>query len=284
MTAVRSYARLVALSHSVFALPFAMAAAVLAGRHVQITTAQVALLIVCLVTARASAMGFNRIADRDVDARNPRTSGREIPRGMITVAGAWAFTLVNAAIFVVCAALLGRATLMLAPIALLVLWGYSLTKRFTPLSHLVLGVALGLAPTAVWIALTGTYGTMPLLLSVGVATWVAGFDILYACQDVEFDRAEGLRSIPAWLGLRRALQISAALHVSTVGCFAAVGGVAGLGWLYAAGVAVVAAVLVREHAIVSADDLSRLDKAFFDLNGYVAVVYFVCVAADVWIP
>jgi len=284
MSAVRSYARLVALSHSVFALPFAMAALVLAGREEEITARQIVLLIVCLVTARASAMGFNRIADRDVDARNPRTSGREIPRGVITVTGAWAFTIATAAIFFGCAALLGRATLALAPVALLVLWGYSLTKRFTPLSHLVLGLALGLAPTAVWIAITGSFGAIPFVLSVGVATWVAGFDILYACQDVDFDRAEGLRSIPAWLGLRRALQVSAALHVLTVGCFAAVGWIADLGWVYAAGVAGVAAVLVREHAIVTADDLSRLDKAFFDLNGYVALVYFVCVAADVWIP
>jgi 4-hydroxybenzoate polyprenyltransferase len=282
MSAVASpivvYSRMIKLSHSIFALPFALAAAVIASREVDVTVAQIALILVCMVTARSSAMGFNRIVDRDIDAKNPRTAVREIPSGQISLGSAWAFTLGSAAIFVLAAAALGQATLMLSPIALAVVWGYSLTKRFTALCHLVLGVALGLAPTAVWIALTNTWGWIPALLSVAVLTWVSGFDIIYSCQDADFDRSEGLRSIPAVLGNKGALIVSALLHVATMAALAALPMFVPLGVPYYVGLAIIGGVLFYEHWIVRPDDLSRVDKAFFDLNGYVSLVFFACVA------
>ncbi len=274
----QTYARMIKLSHSVFALPFALAAAILAAREVPVTWTQVGLVVLCMVFARSSAMGFNRIADRDIDAANPRTAGRELVTGEISVGAAWAFTLGSAALFVACAGALGRLALWLSPVALAVVWGYSLTKRFTALCHLFLGLALALAPTGVWIALTGGYGWTPALLSLTVGTWVAGFDIIYACQDHGFDVAHGVRSIPAALGLRGALVVSAALHVVTVGALAALPMVVPLGPAWWVGVAVMAAVLAYEHAIVRPDDLSRIDKAFFDLNGYVSLLFLAFVA------
>jgi 4-hydroxybenzoate polyprenyltransferase len=271
------YSKMIKLSHSIFALPFALAAAVLASRQVTVTPAQVGLIVLCMVTARSSAMGFNRLVDRRYDAANPRTANREIPAGEIGVGAAWAFTLGSAALFVAFSALLGHATLLLSPVAIAVVWGYSLTKRFTALCHVVLGVALGIAPTAVWIALTGTASVTSLLLSVAVATWVAGFDILYSCQDAEFDRSVGLRSIPAVLGNRGALIVSALLHVVTVGCLAALPSVVALGWPYGVGVAAITAVLIYEHWIVRPNDLSRIDKAFFDLNGYISLAFLLAV-------
>jgi 4-hydroxybenzoate polyprenyltransferase len=279
MNALIVWARMIKLSHSIFALPFALAAGLLAARTVETTPTQWALIVLCMVTARASAMGFNRIVDRQFDAANPRTATREIPSGQIGVPAAWAFTLASAALFVLGSGLLGWATLALSPVALAVVWGYSLAKRFTALAHVILGLALGLAPIAVWIALTGTVAAPALLLSLGVATWVAGFDILYACQDADFDRSAGLYSVPARLGLPRALQVSAALHVATVASFAAVARVVPMGPAYLIGVAIIAGVLLWEHSIVKADDLSRLDKAFFDLNGYIALLFF----ASVWL-
>jgi 4-hydroxybenzoate polyprenyltransferase len=235
------------------------------------------------VAARSSAMGFNRIADRAFDAQNPRTAGRELPAGRISLRAAWAFTLGSAGLFVAGAALLGPATLLLSPIALLVLWGYSLTKRFTPFCHLFLGLALGLAPTAVWVALTGSYGLVPLVLSLSVATWVAGFDMIYACQDVSFDREHGLRSVPASYGVRTALVASAVLHVVTLALLASLPALAPLGWAYGLGVGLIGAVLAYEHWIVRPDDLSRVNKAFFDLNGYVSLLFLAFVAAGVWL-
>jgi 4-hydroxybenzoate polyprenyltransferase len=276
------FARLVTLSHSVFALPFALAAALLAWREVPVTLVQLGLLVACLVTARSSAMGFNRIVDRDFDARNPRTAQRELPRGVLSVRAAAVFTAANAALFVLCAALLGPATLALAPVALAVVWGYSFTKRFTPLSHLVLGLGLALAPTGVWIALTGSYGVVPALLSVAVLTWVAGFDILYACQDVDFDRAQGLHSIPARFGIAGAIRVSRVFHVGTIAAMLMVGVAADLPAVYFAGVAVVAALLWYEQSLVADDDLSQVKRAF-DLNGYVGVVYFAATALALYV-
>lgn len=279
-SAIVVYSRMIKLSHSLFAMPFALAAAVLASREVAVTPLQLALIVVCLVAARSSAMGFNRVVDRDIDAANPRTASREIPSGQISVRAAWAFTLGSAAIFVLASALLGPAPLALAPVALVVIWGYSLTKRFTALCHAVLGLALALAPTGVWVALTGSYGAVPAVLSLAVATWVAGFDLIYSCQDADFDRARGLRSGPAALGIRGALLASALLHVGTMACLLALPALVPLGWPYAVGVAVIGAVLGYEHWIVRPDDLSRVDKAFFDLNGYVSLAFFGCVALD----
>lgn len=276
---VVTYSRMIKLSHSIFAMPFALAAAVLASRHVDVTVLQLVLLVGCMITARSSAMGFNRIVDRDIDAKNPRTAVREIPSGQISLQSAWAFTIGSAVAFVALSALLGKLTLLLSPIALAVIWGYSLTKRFTALCHLVLGVALALAPTAVWIALTGGYSWVPALMSLTVATWVAGFDILYACQDADFDAKNGLNSIPANLGIRGALVVSGLLHIVTLCALVSVPMVEPLGWVYYVGVGIIAAVLAYEHAIVKPDDLSRIDKAFFDLNGYISLVFF----AFVWL-
>jgi 4-hydroxybenzoate polyprenyltransferase len=272
-SAIATYSRMIKLQHSIFALPFALAAAVLASNQVEVTWVQIGLIIVCMVFARSSAMGFNRLVDRDMDADNPRTANREIPTGQISVTAAWAFTLGSAAIFVACCALLGSLVLYLSPVALAVVWGYSLTKRFTALCHFFLGLALALAPTGVWIALTGEYGWIPALLSLAVGSWVAGFDIIYSCQDYEYDREHDVRSIPTALGLRNALVVSALLHVVTVGALAALPSLVSLAWPWWIGVAIIAAVLAYEHWIVRPDDLSRVDKAFFDLNGYVGLLF-----------
>lgn len=283
MSAVSSpivvYSRMIKLSHSIFAMPFALAAAALAARQVHVSVAQIALIVVCMVAARSSAMGMNRILDRDIDARNPRTAAREIPSGSISMPAAWAFTLGSAAVFVGCSALLGTLTLALSPIALLVVWGYSWTKRFTALCHLVLGLALALAPTAAWIALTGSYSPVPALLSVAVGTWVAGFDIIYACQDAEFDASNGLFSIPSRLGVKNALLASMLLHIVSLAALATLPSVVALSWPYGVGLILIGGVLVYEHWIVRPDDLSRIDKAFFDLNGYISLVFLAAVLA-----
>jgi len=274
---LKIYSRMIKLSHSIFALPFALAAGVLASRQVDTTWTQWALIVACMVFARSSAMGFNRIVDRDIDADNPRTAAREIPSGQISVGAAWAFTLGSAVLFVLCAVALGPATGWLSPVALGVVWGYSFAKRFTALVHLVLGVALGLAPVAVWIALTGTVGLPAVLLGLAVATWVAGFDVIYSCQDADFDRDTGLHSIPSALGVAGALWVSAGLHGVTALCLVALPFVVPLSAWYGVGVAAVLGVLAYEHWIVRPDDLSRVNKAFFDLNGYISVLFFATV-------
>jgi 4-hydroxybenzoate polyprenyltransferase len=279
-----TYSRMIKLSHSIFAMPFALAAGALAAQQVAVTWDQLGLCVACMVFARSSAMGFNRIVDRDIDSKNPRTASREIPAGEISVRAAWLFTLASAALFMLCSAALSMTVLWLSPIALGVVWGYSLAKRYTALCHVVLGVALALAPTGVWIALTDSYGAVPLILSVAVATWVAGFDIIYSCQDADFDAGEGLHSVPAALGIRGALIVSALLHVGTIGLLAVLPAVAGVGAAYWLGVALVAAVLLYEHWIVRPDDLSRIDKAFFDLNGYVSVGFLFFVGLALWAP
>lgn len=277
--ALVTYSRMIKLSHSIFALPFALAAATLASRQVDTTWSQWLWIVLCMVTARSSAMGFNRIVDRDIDAANPRTADREIPSGQIGLGAAWAFTLGSAGLFVLFSAMLGWLTLALSPVALALVWGYSLVKRVTWLVHLVLGAALGLAPIAVWIALTGRVDAPAWLLGGAVLTWVAGFDIIYSCQDATFDGTEGLHSIPARWGIRGALWWSAALHAVTAVCLVALAWVVPLAWTYGVGVAAVVGVLAYEHAIVSPGDLSRVNKAFFDLNGYVSVLFL---ASVVW--
>lgn len=273
------YGRMIKFSHSIFAMPFALSAAVLAARSAPVGAAQVALIVGCMVAARSCAMGFNRIVDRHFDARNPRTAIREIPSGQMTLASARALTALAAVAFVALAFVLNPLCGWLSPVALGVVCGYSYAKRFTALVHLWLGVALGLAPVAVWIALTGTVAPVALLLAGAVATWVAGFDILYSLQDEDFDRSQGLRSIPVALGQTGAMVLSAALHVVTLGLLAAVPALTPLGLGYWAGYATIAAVLGYEHWIVRPGDLSRIDKAFFDLNGYVSLLFFAGVCA-----
>jgi 4-hydroxybenzoate polyprenyltransferase len=226
-------------------------------------------------------MGFNRIVDRHLDARNPRTARREIPTGAISLAAAWTLTLVATAVFIAAAAALGPLCLALAPVALLFLFGYSFTKRFTALCHLFLGLAIASGPAGAWIAVRGDFGWAPGLLMIAVASWIAGFDVLYALSDRDFDLTAGLHSIPARFGVSGALVISAALHLITLVALCALRPVAQLGAPYLTGVAVVTALLVYEHAIVRPDDLSRLDVAFFNLNGYVSVAFLVATLADV---
>jgi 4-hydroxybenzoate polyprenyltransferase len=275
------FGRMVKFEHTLFALPFALAAAAIAARDHGLSVARVAGIVIAMAGARTAAMGFNRIVDRHIDARNPRTAGRELPTGAISLRAAWALTLVATAVFIGAAAALGPLCLALAPVALVFLFGYSLTKRFTALCHLVLGVAIAGGPAGAWIAVRGDFGWAPGLLMLAVGCWIAGFDILYALSDRDFDRATGLHSIPAVLGVRGALIASAALHLVTVAALAMLAPVAGLGAAYLTGVAVVTALLAYEHAIVRPGDLSRLNVAFFNLNGYVSVAFFVATLIDV---
>jgi 4-hydroxybenzoate polyprenyltransferase len=226
-------------------------------------------------------MGFNRIADRRFDAQNPRTARRELPTGAISLRAAWTMTLGAAAVFVAAAAALGPLCLALSPIALALLFGYSYTKRFTALCHLFLGLAIASGPAGAWIAVRGDFGWIPGLLMLAVACWIAGFDVLYALSDRDFDRATGLHSIPARLGVPGALAASALLHLVTIAALYALAPVAHLGLPYIFGVALVTALLVYEHAIVRPSDLSRLDVAFFTLNGYVSVAFFAATLVDV---
>ncbi len=271
------YGRMIKFSHSIFALPFALAAAWLAAREHPVGWGTVALIVICMVLARSAAMGFNRIVDRHIDAKNPRTAIREIPSGQMTVGAAKAVTAAAAALFIVCSFLLNPLCGALSPVALGVVCGYSYAKRFTALVHLWLGAALGIAPIAAWIAVAGQASVASAVLALAVATWVAGFDILYSLQDEGFDRGERLRSIPVSIGQVGALWVSGLLHVATVGLLAALPFVVTLGWPYWVGAGLIAGVLAYEHSLVRPGDLSKIDKAFFDLNGYVSLVFLVAV-------
>jgi 4-hydroxybenzoate polyprenyltransferase len=275
-----TYSSLVKLGHTVFALPFALAAVILATRYAPFTLDKLLLIVVCIAAARTAAMAFNRLIDRDIDGQNPRTRDRELPRGAVSVNAVRLLVLASSATFFVAAGLLGRLPLLLSPLALGLALGYSYTKRFTALCHVVLGLAVAFAPGGAWIAMGAPVTLAPWLLVIGVASWVAGFDVLYSLQDVGFDRDNRLRSIPARLGVPGALVVSALLHVVTVGCLLATGLLLERGLPYMAGVLLVGALLAYEHAIVKPTDLSRIDKAFFDLNGYVSLGFLACVLAD----
>ncbi|HET6333384.1 MAG TPA: UbiA-like polyprenyltransferase [Polyangiales bacterium] len=277
---VATYGSLVRLSHTVFALPFAMAAVVLAAPYADITLEKVALIVLCIACARTAAMAFNRLIDRDIDAQNPRTRDRELPRGLLTAAAVRGLVVASCVVFLLACARLGRLPLLLSPIALGLALGYSYTKRFTALCHVVLGCAVALAPGGAWIALGAEVTLAPWLLVIAVAAWVAGFDVLYSLQDVDFDRNSKLHSIPTALGIRGSLWLSGALHVVTVACLTAVGLQLGRGVAYYVGVLLVAALLIAEHAMVRPSDLSKVNKAFFDVNGYVSVLFFACVGID----
>jgi 4-hydroxybenzoate polyprenyltransferase len=265
--------------HSIFALPFALCGAMLAAGGLP-TAHQVAWIVVAMVAARSAAMAFNRLADASIDAANPRTSARALPAGQLTPVFVATFVVISSLVFMVAAAELNRLALWLSPVALAVLLLYSYTKRFTRWSHLVLGFALGIAPSAAWIAVRGSLDPRILLLTAAVTFWVAGFDVLYACQDFDFDRASGLHSIPRYLGISRALWVARAFHVIMLLLLAAVLVAFGMGKLAIAGVAVVAVLLAYEHSMVSAGDLKKLNAAFFTMNGVISVVFFVFVAGD----
>lgn len=273
MTSLLALGRMIRLSHSVFALPFALAAAWIASEGHPVGPWRWAGIIAAVVLARATAMAFNRVVDRDIDGLNPRTKDREIPSGQIGLSTAVVFTMATAAGFVAVAFSLGSLVGWLSPIALAVVWGYSWTKRFTSWCHAVLGLALALAPTGAWLAVRGTYAWTPLWISLAVATWVAGFDMLYSTQDRDFDASAGLHSAPVELGLARTLAVSTALHVATMAFLAAVAWSSPRGPAYGVGWVVMAIVLAYEHHIVRPDDLSRIDKAFFDLNGAVSLLF-----------
>lgn len=276
---VAAFGRAIKISHTIFALPFALAAAWLVWQEQPVAWHQWLWIVVAMVGARSSAMGFNRLVDRKIDARNPRTQDRELPSGRLTPAWGWALTLGSAALLVLAAGMLHPLALKLSPVVIGVLWGYSLTKRFTALCHLWLGMALGLAPLCVWIALTGSVALAPTLMAGAITTWVGGFDILYSLQDRGYDEGVGLHSIPAALGERGALAVSALLHVATLGFLAALPFATDLGWPYWVGFALIAGILGWEHTLVKPGDLSKMGKAFFQANSYVSVVFLAAVVA-----
>jgi 4-hydroxybenzoate polyprenyltransferase len=280
--AVTTYGRMIKFSHSIFALPFALSGAALAAAQSGISGLQIVWIVVAMVGARSAAMGFNRLVDRRIDADNPRTAQRELPSGQVAPGAVVALVVLSSAGLLLAAWQLNPLCLYLAPLVLAVLFFYSLTKRFTWASHLVLGLSLGGAPLGAWIAVTGGIALTPLLLCASVLTWVAGFDIIYACQDRDYDVQVGLHSIPARFGLERALQIARLLHVVAVVLMVLIGWHANMGWAYGIGVLVIASLLVWEHRLVRPDDLARVNMAFLNLNAIISVVYFVCTVLDLF--
>jgi 4-hydroxybenzoate polyprenyltransferase len=275
-----AYGRMIRFSHSAFALPFALTAVALASQGRGIAPRQLLWIVVAMVGARSAAMGFNRLADQWIDAQNPRTAGRELPRGVLSRAEVGLFVAASAATLVLAAAMLNPLCLALSPVALLIVFGYSYTKRFTALSHLVLGLALAVAPVGAWLAIRGTFDTVPIVLGLAVLAWVAGFDTIYALQDVAFDRASGLHSLPARLGMAGALGVARLLQVASVVLLASLYWLAPLHGLYLVGVAAIAGLLVYEHTLVSPADLSRVMQAF-NLNGWISLGYFAATLAAV---
>lgn len=276
---------MIRFEHSVFALPFALTGALLAWRSQGFPTeglgAKLAWIVVCMVSARSAAMAFNRLLDADIDARNPRTRGRHLPAGLLSIRFTWAFTIASSILFLLGARALNPLCFYLAPVALAILFFYSYTKRFTSYSHVILGFCLGIAPAAAWIAITATLDPRILALTLAVTLWTAGFDIIYSCQDYEFDQHAGLHSIPSRFGLRSALWMARIFHL---------GMLAALVWLVLAfslgtaswlGIACVALMLAWEHSLVRADDFSRVDAAFFTANGYVSILFFLFWSADI---
>jgi len=282
MSGIHTYLSFVRFSHSVFALPFALVGALLAWRTTPFSWMQVLWIVACMISARSAAMGFNRLVDARWDALNPRTSMRELPSGAMSRREAVAFVVVSSVVFVGCASQLSWVCFMLSPVALAIVFWYSLAKRYTPYTQLFLGLAMAVAPVGGWLAAGGGAGAEPWLLGLAIGLWVGGFDVLYACQDVEFDKRQGLRSIPTRFGVGRAIWISRLMHVGTIVCMAAIGRAAALPGLYLAGVGVVALLLAYEQSLVSATDLSQVKRAF-DLNGYVGIVYFAATALSLYV-
>ena len=281
-----TYASFVRFSHSVFALPFALTGALLALHRIGDWSLanvgwRIFWIVIAMVAARSAAMGFNRLVDASYDALNPRTAMRELPRGVMSKGEARMFVVVSAIVFVVAASRLSTLCLILSPVALAIVFWSSLAKRVTSYTQFFLGLAMAVAPVGGWLAAGGRGGWEPWLLGLAIGTWVGGFDVLYACQDLEFDRSHGLRSIPVRFGVAQSLLISRAMHVITIMCLVALAGVAPLGAVYLAGVAGVTVLLVYEQSLVSEHDLSRVKKAF-DLNGYVGILYLVTTAVAIY--
>lgn len=274
------FGSLVKFSHSIFALPFALSMAVVVSGQMQISVWQVVWIVVAMLTARTAAMAFNRLVDLHFDARNPRTKGRELPSGKISWLAVVGLTVVSSLGFIVSASMLGGHCLILAPLVLAILLFYSFTKRFTAFSHIVLGLSLALAPGGVWYALTATFAFMPVLLMVAVMFWVAGFDILYSCQDVDYDRSQKLFSIPAKLGVTGAFRVARLFHCLSVLFLAWFGMAAHLHQVYWIGLGLFVYFLVKQHYLVSPQDLSKIDQAFFVQNGMASLGFLVAVLLD----
>jgi 4-hydroxybenzoate polyprenyltransferase len=283
LSRVRTYLSFVRFSHSVFALPFALAGALLASRHTAPTWQTIAWILVAMVAARSAAMGFNRLVDARMDALNPRTANRELPRGAMTITEAAAFVTIASTVFLFASWRLSTLCLILAPVALAIVFWYSIAKRYTTYTQMFLGLAMAVAPVGGWLAVGGRGGWEPWILALAIGTWVGGFDVLYACQDLDFDRGHGLKSIPVRFGVRRSLAIARVMHVITVAMFLALPYVTPLPRLYDVGViGLVVPMLLYEHSLVRADDLSQVKRAF-DLNGYVGILYFAVLAVSVYV-
>jgi 4-hydroxybenzoate polyprenyltransferase len=284
---IKTVLEMIKFEHSVFALPFALTGALLAARatrHGWPSLRQILWIVVAMVAARSAAMTMNRIADLRYDRENPRTKQRALATGALTLQFAWLFTIVAVAAFFIAAWQLNTLALKLAPLAISILFFYSFTKRFTNWSHLFLGFALGISPAAAWIAITGGLDLRMLILCAAVTLWVGGFDVLYACQDIEYDRSAGLFSVPKKFGIANALLIARAMHIGVIALLGWLALSFGLPWPAWAGIAVVASLLAYEHSLVKADDLSKLDAAFFTVNGYISMLFllFWGAAAAVW--
>ncbi len=284
LKSTRNYLSMIVFAHTIFALPFAMIGFFLAIRYTGVPFSPTTLLLVilCMVFARSAAMGFNRWADRHFDQRNPRTRDREIPAGIIKSGHALTFTILSGMLFITCSALLNQLCFYLSPVALIIILGYSLTKRYTRWCHLILGLGLSLAPIGAYLAVTGTFSWIPVWFSLMVITWVSGFDIIYALQDVEFDRSQQLKSVPASYGIQSGLMISGALHVLTA-AFVTVAGIAlQLGGFYWAGAIIFIALLIQQHRLVSQHDLSRVNRAFGTTNGIASVLFALFVILSIY--
>jgi 4-hydroxybenzoate polyprenyltransferase len=274
---VVTFGRMIKFSHSIFALPFALAAFFLATLREGFDPGKLLWVVVAMVGARSAAMGFNRWIDADIDARNPRTANRELPAGALTRGQVLAFVILSSGALVAAASQLNPLCLILSPLALAIVFGYSLTKRFTMLSHMVLGLSLAIAPVGAWLAVRGQFELTPIPIGLAVLFWVGGFDTLYSCQDVEFDREHALHSIPARFGIPRALLLARAAHLIAIASLLSVPFVEPLHWSYFAGVALIAALFLYEHSLVRADDLSKIDAAFFTVNGWIGILYLLTV-------
>ena len=281
LQSARAYLELVKFSHTIFALPFALAAMLVAA-HGLPATRIFAWIVVAMVGARTAAMGFNRIVDREIDARNPRTINRELPSGKVSLKGAIALVVVASILFFVAAWQINALALWLSPLTLLALFFYSFCKRFTSLSHFVLGLCLGIAPVGAWVAVTGKIELAPCVLCAAIIAWVAGFDIIYATMDWEFDRQSGLNSMVTKLGISRALMLARALHVAFLVLLIGFGWLAELSAIYYGAVALIGAFIVYEHALVKPDDLRRVNAAFFTMNGAISVFFLMAIAVSIF--
>jgi 4-hydroxybenzoate polyprenyltransferase len=297
MSKVKNYLSLIKFSHTIFAMPFALIGFFLAllentplgpGWHTRIfpplfTITRFILVILCMIFARSAAMSFNRYLDRSFDAKNPRTSIREIPAGILKANSVLLFTVVNCLLFIVCTFFINRICFYLSPVALLVVLGYSYTKRFTSLCHLILGLGLSLAPIGAYLAVAGHFALLPVLFSFTVIFWVSGFDIIYALQDEDFDKEQKLYSMPAWLGKKKALRVSVLLHLISAATVVIAGWYGGFGGLYWIGVAVFAGMLIYQHSIVKPNDLRKVNIAFMTANGIASVIFAIFTVADLFL-